>query len=90
MTRSSSVVGTGSPGVNSVAQNSSAGTRSAGAPGAGGSKVRRTTSGSMITLQLTVPSSVSGVPGHGGCPALMLAGSMVPFPIWCREKMSVR
>ena len=52
MTRSSIRVGTGSPGVNSVAQNSSAGMRSGLVP-AGRRKFPRITSGSMTTLQLT-------------------------------------
>ena len=47
--------------------------------------LRRTTSGSITTLQLTVPSKVSTVPGQAA-----LAGLMAPLPIWLREKISVR
>ncbi len=85
MTRSATRVGTGSPGVNSFAQNSSAGMSSGRAPAGVDEKVLRTTSGSMTTLQLTVPSSASTSPDQWS-----RAGLTVPFPIWLREKMSDR
>src|SRR5262245_32959535 len=72
------------PGVNSLAQNSSAEIRSGADPAGLDSNVLRIRSGSITILQLTAPSNVSAVPGQAD-----LLGSIAPFPIWLREKMSV-
>src|SRR4030095_3498334 len=85
MLRSSTRDGTLNPGVNSFAQNLAAEISPGSDPAGVDSNVLRIRSGSITTLQLTAPSNVSTVPGQAD-----LLGSIAPFPIWLREKMSVR